>query len=110
MVSRWKSCRELEDFESGELIHAPCWQVFDRRTNKVIWTEADAEDNLFADELEKQQMWITQAEFAPNAEMIVVRGQYFSHEIMAVIDLKTSTVTPLVPLPYAQVYWANTTP
>lgn len=103
-------CREREDFETGELFIAPCWQVFDRRTHKVIWTEADAEDNLFADEFEKRQMWITQAEFAPDGEMIVVRGQYFSHEILAVIDLKTSQVTHLVPLPYAHVYWANTFP
>lgn len=100
-------CRLILDFETNELFEAPCWQVVEGATGRVLWTDLDSEETLFRDEVEKSSMRLVQAEFSPDGKMIAVSGQYFSDQLLAVIDLDTSVAYRLFPLPYAKIYWAN---
>lgn len=102
-----RPCRSLRSSED-KFYESPCWQVVDLATGRVLWSDVDSKETLFRDEFEESTIRLVQAEFSPNGDMIVVRGQHFSDQLLAVIDLNTSVAYRLVPLPYAQVYWADT--
>lgn len=105
-----RPCRQIADSQTGKLYEEPCWQVLDAETGAVLWTDLDSAETLFQDEFELTSMRLNYAVFSPNGEWIAIRAQYFSYELLAVVDLKTHVAYALFPIQYAEIYWGKMQP